>query len=64
MIAMNDVSRSDIGFGSDDNAMTLYFADGRAVEIDKMRKSQVADVLAVHIAQIWQQKRSLHLAQK
>lgn len=64
MIAMNDVSRSDIGFGSDDNAMTLYFADGRAVEIDKMHKSQVADVLAVHIAQIWQQKRSLHLAQK
>ena len=27
MIACNDVSRADIGFASDENAMTVFFAE-------------------------------------
>lgn len=37
-IAFNDVSRSDIGFGSPENELTLIFADGRTAESGKRSK--------------------------
>ena len=43
MIAANDISRSDIGFGSEKNAVTLYFADGRKRELPLARKREIAD---------------------
>lgn len=42
MIVANDVSRSDIGFGTDENAVTIYFADGRVEQLEKAPKSQIA----------------------
>ena len=43
MIAANDISRSDIGFGSEKNAVTLYFADGRKRELPLAQKREIAD---------------------
>ena len=42
MIVANDVSRSDIGFGTDENAVTIYFADGRVEQLEKAPKPQIA----------------------
>lgn len=48
MIACNDVSRGDIGFASDDNAMTVFFADriglGKVV-LEKANKHVIAEQL-------------------
>lgn len=46
MIACNDVSRSDIGFGSDDNAMTVFFKDkSEGVTLEKASKDIIANQL-------------------
>ncbi len=37
-IAMNDVSRADIGFGADENELKLLFSDGKSVESGKQSK--------------------------
>ena len=53
MIAVNDVSRSDIGFGSDHNAMTVFFAEHYHLSqqhLDKASKSQIAWQLVECIA--------------
>lgn len=54
MIACNDVSRSDIGFASDDNAMTVFFADKFAhneagVNLEKASKDEIARKLVALI---------------
>jgi len=41
MIACNDVSRADIGFQSDDNAMTVFWQDGMA-KLEKSPKTYIA----------------------
>lgn len=47
MIACNDVSRSDIGFGSDDNAMTVFFKNKQqSVKLEKNSKEKIAEQLA------------------
>ncbi len=53
MIAVNDVSRSDIGFGSDQNAMTVFFAEHYHLvqqHLDKASKTQIAWQLVECIA--------------
>jgi phosphopantothenoylcysteine decarboxylase/phosphopantothenate--cysteine ligase len=45
MIVANDISRSDVGFGAEDNQVTLVFKDGTSESLPKMRKDEVADVL-------------------
>ena len=50
MIACNDVSRSDIGFGSDDNAMTVFFRDkADGVSLEKASKDEIATQLVALI---------------
>jgi len=52
MIACNDVSRTDIGFASDDNAMRVFFAERYqkdAVTLDKASKDNIAAQLAALI---------------
>ena len=50
MIACNDVSRTDIGFGSDDNAMTVFFRDKAAgVTLEKASKDKIAEQLVALI---------------
>lgn len=53
MIASNDVSRSDIGFGADENAMTLFFADENmpAKELEKASKTIIATQLVAAISE-------------
>ncbi|MDP2229259.1 MAG: bifunctional phosphopantothenoylcysteine decarboxylase/phosphopantothenate--cysteine ligase CoaBC [Moraxellaceae bacterium] len=41
MIACNDVARADIGFQSDDNALTVIWPEGHCV-LDKASKTQIA----------------------
>lgn len=42
-IVANDVSRSDIGFKSKNNAVTIYYKDGREEELPFMPKEALAD---------------------
>ena len=53
MIACNDVSRSDIGFASDENAMTVFFAEHYGLEkrdLEKASKQEIAQQLVEAIA--------------
>jgi phosphopantothenoylcysteine decarboxylase/phosphopantothenate--cysteine ligase len=50
MIACNDVSRTDIGFQSDDNAMTVFWPKGVA-KLDKAPKAYIARQLVDLCAQ-------------
>lgn len=45
VVVANDVSTAGLGFGSDRNAITLVFADGRTVEVPPDTKSDLARVL-------------------
>ena len=54
MIACNDVSRPDIGFASDDNAMQVFFAkryEQEPVTLDKTSKDNIAQQLAAMIGE-------------
>ena len=42
-IVANDISRRDIGFGSEYNAGVMLFADGTRHELEKMTKREMAD---------------------
>ena len=49
LIACNDVSRKDIGFASDDNAMQVFFSEPHqreAVTLEKASKDKIAEQLA------------------
>ena len=55
MIACNDVSRADIGFASDENAMVVFFAEQYQMEkrdLEKASKQEIAQQLveAIHDA--------------
>jgi phosphopantothenoylcysteine decarboxylase/phosphopantothenate--cysteine ligase len=55
MIACNDVSRSDIGFASDENAMTVFFAEHYrqpAQVLAKASKAEIAKQLVEAIAAV------------
>lgn len=52
MLACNDVSRSDIGFGAEDNEMTLLFPDGTQQHLAKAPKQ----VIAQEILSQWRYK--------
>jgi phosphopantothenoylcysteine decarboxylase/phosphopantothenate--cysteine ligase len=45
VIAANDVAAPGLGFGSDRNALTLVFADGRAVPLGASSKAALAEAL-------------------
>ena len=55
MIACNDVARADIGFQSDDNALTVIWADGDR-HLDKAGKTVIARQLVELLAERLQQK--------
>lgn len=58
MIACNDVSRSDIGFASDENAMIVFFAEQYHLpqrELEKASKQEIAQQLIEAIADALQQ---------
>jgi phosphopantothenoylcysteine decarboxylase/phosphopantothenate--cysteine ligase len=42
-IVANDISRKDIGFGSDFNAGVIVFADGSRQDVERVTKREMAD---------------------
>jgi phosphopantothenoylcysteine decarboxylase/phosphopantothenate--cysteine ligase len=44
-IVANDISQAGIGFGADDNAVTVIFADGSQTELPRAPKTAIADRL-------------------
>jgi len=48
-IVANDVSRSDVGFDADDNAVTILGRDGSAHEVPKASKPQIAEAILDHV---------------
>ena len=62
LIACNDVSRADIGFASDDNAMQVFFSERYehdSVTLEKASKGEIAEQLASIIGEaIWQRHNS------
>jgi phosphopantothenoylcysteine decarboxylase / phosphopantothenate---cysteine ligase len=45
LIVANDVGAPGLGFGSDDNAVTLAFADGEVEQLERASKIQIADII-------------------
>ena len=62
LIACNDVSRADIGFASDDNAMQVFFSEryeNDSITLEKASKDEIAEQLAGIIGEaIWQRHNS------
>lgn len=52
IIAANDISASDAGFGVDTNRVTLLFADGRREELPLSNKSEIADIIVERAASL------------
>ena len=50
IIAANDISSSDTGFGADTNRVTLLFADGRREELPLMSKTEIAETIIARTA--------------
>lgn len=57
MIVANDISRRDIGFDSSDNEVTIFFADGRVINIEKMSKHKIAEIILEHAVEIYRNKQ-------
>jgi len=57
MIAANDISRTDIGFGSNENLVTLFFADGSKKVLDKADKHLIANGILDEAAAIYRMKK-------
>jgi phosphopantothenoylcysteine decarboxylase/phosphopantothenate--cysteine ligase len=51
VVVANEVGRPGIGFGADENAVTLVFFDGRVVDLPPARKELLAQAIWDRIAQ-------------
>ena len=49
-ICLNDISRTDIGFGSEENEIQIVFPDGREKKIEKAPKRKVAREILIEAA--------------
>ncbi len=50
LIAANDISASDAGFGVETNRVTLLFANGKRESLPLMSKAEVAEIIVARIA--------------
>jgi len=51
VVVANEVGRPGVGFGADDNAVTLVFHDGRSVDLPSARKELLAHTIWDKLAQ-------------
>lgn len=58
MIVANDVSRKDIGFDTDENETTLFFANEAPIQCEKAKKSSIARDVLAHALRITRVKQS------
>jgi phosphopantothenoylcysteine decarboxylase/phosphopantothenate--cysteine ligase len=56
LIAANDISAQDAGFGVDTNRVTLLYPDGEAEALPLMSKDEVADLLFQRVCEILQKR--------
>jgi phosphopantothenoylcysteine decarboxylase/phosphopantothenate--cysteine ligase len=56
IIAANDISASDAGFGVDTNRVTLLFADGKQESLPLMSKAEVAETIIEQIVNLLESK--------
>lgn len=59
MIVANDISRKDIGFDSLYNEVTVFFADGRAENISKKTKTEIAEIILSFAVNILKSKKEI-----
>ncbi len=57
MIVFNDVSRTDIGFDSVENEVTVLTADGAEKEIPKAAKPRIAGAILDEAERILRERR-------
>ena len=58
LLVANDVSRGDIGFGTDENEVTLFFPDGRREPLPRASKSEIGRKLIEVCEQIFREKNA------
>ena len=58
LICLNDISRQDIGFGTDENEVTLIFPDGCSTVLLKQPKREVAREIMMEIADMLAERAS------
>ncbi|VAX23263.1 Phosphopantothenoylcysteine decarboxylase / Phosphopantothenoylcysteine synthetase, partial [hydrothermal vent metagenome] len=58
MIVINDVSRPDIGFGSDENEITIITRKGDARKTSKMAKSDIAEIILDCVARLIAERKN------
>ena len=56
MIAANDITAADAGFGADANRVTLIYADGRKEALPLMSKTEVAETIVARLAALLENK--------
>jgi phosphopantothenoylcysteine decarboxylase/phosphopantothenate--cysteine ligase len=56
MIAANDITTPDAGFGTDANRVTLIYADGRQEALPLMSKSEVAETIVARVVALLENK--------
>jgi phosphopantothenoylcysteine decarboxylase/phosphopantothenate--cysteine ligase len=54
LIAANDISTSDAGFGADTNRVTLLYADGHLESLPLMSKAEVAEAILEQVKDLLQ----------
>ena len=52
LIAANDLTQEGAGFGGTTNIMTLLFADGRVLPLEKMTKEEAARRILLEAARL------------
>jgi len=52
LIAANDISATDSGFGVDTNRVTLLFANRKNVELPLQSKTDIAEAIIQHLASL------------
>lgn len=57
LLVANDVSRPGIGFDSDRNAVTLFFADGRREALSERPKSEIAQIVVEFVESLVEGRR-------
>ncbi len=57
LIAANDISAVDAGFGVDTNRVTLLFADGRIEPLELMSKTEVAELILERVTEFLESRK-------
>ncbi len=59
LIVANDVSKSGIGFGADDNEVTIIDAAGGAVHVPRLSKDEIAQIILDEALKVAKKKKKI-----